>query len=268
MAKLHSLLILLCFVPSLSSLYLGQITPGVYSPEFVRSAIPKAVPRSEITDPQLAQLLMARKQAVKIKNDIDSEIKTLLQDKIYRRTFNGAEETDPNGFPFFNMKPRNSLSAVIGVQDGAWFPGPSGVGMTGSHMLEGQANHENQFSHFGFRRTPQDSQLPLQRGQGPAPGLVQQALAMRNRNAHIVRQNQGPLGQTLLDEAIVSQKALDQEPMSQTPLDHAPVSQTASNQVPLGQTPLAGDDNQISTRTFTPTTAQSTPDPSDEIERK
>lgn len=208
MAKLPGLVILLCFAPSLS-LYLGQIVPQYYSPDVVRSAISKPVPRAMISDPQLSRLFMARRQAIKIAKDIDSEIEHLLQEKVYRRTFD-AQEYDENGFPIFNLRPASSFSAVIGVQGGAWFPGPSGAGVEGSRMLQGRAS---QFS----VRTTQDASRPVQRELEPDPRMLQRAMTMKERYAQMARQRQ---------------------------------------------------EKQISARTFTPTTPQTTPDPSDEIESK
>lgn len=152
--RLHIFVLLLCFVPSLS-LYLGQIIPQYYSPYVLRSDIPKPVPRSAIADPDLSQLYAAKRQAMKIVKDIDSEIEHVLRDQLYRRNFD-ADDYDPS-FPFFNPRPTNGLSAAIGAQGGAWFPGPSGAGVEGSHMLEGRA------SQFGYRRA-KASQTPSQSG--------------------------------------------------------------------------------------------------------
>lgn len=210
----HPMAILLCFAitffvePSLS-LYLGHIVPWYNTPNFARSAITKPYPRSMIVDTQLSRLLIARKQAINIAKDIDSEIEALLQDKVYRRTFD-AQDVDSNGLPFFNPRPSNSLSAVIGAQGGSWFPGPSGAGVEGSRMLEGRA------SRLSDRRT-QDAQRPVRREPGPVLSMLQRAAALRERYTQMARQSQT---------------------------------------------------KEITTRTFTPTTSQSTPDPSDEIESK
>ena len=238
MAKLQSFVYvaLLCFATSFS-IYIGPIAPQYYTlPEVARSAIPHAVARLEQVDPRLSQLLMAKKQAVRITNDINSEIQAILWDNVYRRTFDGGVETDSNGEPFLNLRPTNRLSAIIGAQGGTWFPGPSGVGMTGSRMLGGQADYISRLSQVtGFRRTQEQLRLPVQTGTvGPSSALLQRALAMRDMNSQMASppQNQGPL-----------------------------------RQMPIGQQPIE-QANQISARTFTPATAQSTTDPSDEIESK
>ena len=142
MARLHILVILVSFVPPSLSVYLGQIIPKYYLPYVLRSDIPKPVPRSAIPNPELSRLYAAKRQAIKIAKDIDAEIEHVLQDQLYRRNFD-ASQYDPNNLPFFNPSPTNPLSAAIGVQGGAWFPGPSGAGVEGSRMLEG---HTSQFS--------------------------------------------------------------------------------------------------------------------------
>lgn len=144
MASLYILTLLLCFVPSLA-LYLGQIVPQYYSPYVLRSNIPKAVPRSVISSPELSRLYAAKKQAIKIAKDIDAEIEHVLQNQLYRRNFD-SNDYDPNNFPFFNPVPTSPLSAAIGVQGGAWFPGPSGAGVEGSRMLEGHVGRRAQAS--------------------------------------------------------------------------------------------------------------------------
>ena len=183
MTNLSCFAIFLCIAPSLS-LNLGQITPQYYIPDVLRprSAIPKPVPRAIIADPQLSGLLMARKQAMKIEKDIDSEIEALLQDKTYRRTFD-SQVYDSDGLPFFNPRPANTLSAVIGAQGGTWFPGPSGAGLEGSRMLEGRA------SQFSDRRT-QDNQRAVERGQGPLASMLQRTVALRGRYPQMVREGQ------------------------------------------------------------------------------
>ena len=219
--------VILLFCAPCLSLYLGQIVPQYYSPYVLRSAIPKPVPRTMTADSQLSRLLMARRQAIKIATDIEREIKTLLQNKVYRRTFNSQDlDLDSNGFPFFNPKPANTLSAVIGVQGGAWYPGPSGAGIEGSRMLEGRASQfsvrRNQDARMPLQRGPGPARSmlfpnPLQRGPGPAPTMLQRAMAIKGRYAQMVQQGQA---------------------------------------------------KEISTRTFTPTTPQTTPDPSDEVDSK
>lgn len=139
MANLVIFALLLCFVPASLSLYLGQVVPQYYSSDVLRPNIPRTVPRSEIANPELSRLYAAKKQAIKIVKDIDAEIEHVLQDQLYRRTFN-PNDYDPNNFPFFNPVPTNPLSAAIGVQGGAWFPGPSGAGVVGSRMLEGHVS--------------------------------------------------------------------------------------------------------------------------------
>ena len=183
MTTLSCLAILLCIAPSLS-LYLGQIIPQYYIPDVrPRSAILKPVPRSVIADPQLSGLLMARKQAMTIANDIDSTIEAILQDKTYRRTFD-SQVYDSDGLPIFNPRPANTLSAVIGAQGGTWFPGPSGAGVEGSRMLEGRA------SQFSDRRT-QDTQRAVERGQGPLASMLQRAVAIRGRySGQMIREGQ------------------------------------------------------------------------------
>ena len=91
-----------------------EMVPHYDSLEDTRSTIPKTFTRSLLTDPQLTQLLLARKQAIKIAKDVDSEIQTLLQEKAYRRTFQ-VPEYNLGGQPFFNPNPANTLSAVIGA---------------------------------------------------------------------------------------------------------------------------------------------------------
>ena len=239
MAKLQSFVYvaLLCFATSFS-FYIGPIAPQYYAlPEVARSAIPHAVARLEQADPRLSQLLMAKKQAIRITNDINSEIQAILRDNVYRRTFDGGVETDSNGEPFLNLRPTNRLSAIIGAQGGTWFPGPSGVGMTGSRMLGGQADYISRLSQVtGFRRTQEQLRLPVQTGTvGPSSAPLQRALTFRNMNSQIASPAQ---------------------------------SQVVSlRQIPIGQQPIE-QANQIRARTFTPATAQSTTDPSDEIESK
>lgn len=143
MANLLIFALLLCLVHASLSLYLGQVVPQYYSLDVLRSNIPRTVPRSEIANPELSRLYAAKKQAIKIVKDIDAEIEHVLQDQLYRRTF---DPNDPNNFPFFNPIPTNPLSAAIGVQRGAWFPGPSGAGVVGSHMLEGHVSRRAQAS--------------------------------------------------------------------------------------------------------------------------
>ena len=236
MAKLQSFLALLCFETSFS-FYIRPIAPQYYKlPEVARSVIPHAVASLEEADPRLSQLLIAKKQAVRITNDINSEIQAILRDNVYRRTFDAGVETDSYGEPFLNLRPTNSLSAIIGAQGGSWFPGPSGVGMTGSRMLQGQADYESPLSQVtGYRRTQEQLRLPVQTGAvALSSAVLQRALALRNMNSQMAStpQNQGPL-----------------------------------TQMPKGQQPIE-QASQIIARTFTPTTAQSTTDPSDEIESK
>ena len=103
-------------------------------------------------------------------------------------------------------------------------------------MLGGQADYISRLSQVtGYRRAQEQLPLPVQTGAvGPSSALLQRALAMRDMNSQMASppQNQGPL-----------------------------------RQMPIGQQPIE-QANQISARTFTPATAQSTTDPSDEIESK
>lgn len=169
MARLHILFILVSFVSPSLSLYLGQIIPQYFSPYVLRSDIPKPVPRSAIPDPELSRLYAAKRQAIKIAKDIDAEIEHVLQDQLYRRNFD-SNQYDPNNLPFFNPSPTNPLSAAIGVQGGAWFPGPSGAGVEGSRMLEG---HTSQFSVRSAQASRRQSQTGLT-GMLQVPQMVRQ----------------------------------------------------------------------------------------------
>ena len=129
MTDLQILALFCCLVPCLSIQYLGgQVIPQYYLPYVLRSEVPRPVPRpiprSTIMSPELARLYAAKKQAIKIAKDIDSEIEHYVQNQLYRRTF----DTNDMNFPFFNPRPTNPLSAAIGAQGGVWFPGPSGAG--------------------------------------------------------------------------------------------------------------------------------------------
>ena len=156
MTELQIVVLLLCLVPCLSIYLGGQIVPQYYSPYVLRSDVPKPVPRSTAISPALARLYAAKKQAIMIAKDIDSEIEHVMQDQLYRRTF----DTSDMDLPFFNPRPTNPLSAAIGVQGGVWFPGPSGAGVEGSHMLEGRASQVLPFRRAQASRTPSQSGLP------------------------------------------------------------------------------------------------------------
>lgn len=160
MTDLQILALFCCLVPCLSIQYLeGQVIPQYYLPYVLRSEVPRPVPRpiprSTIMSPELARLYAAKKQAIKIAKDIDSEIEHYVQNQLYRRTF----DTNDMNFPFFNPRPTNPLSAAIGAQGGVWFPGPSGAGVEGSRMLEGRANQVPPFRRAQASRTPSESRL-------------------------------------------------------------------------------------------------------------
>lgn len=156
MARLH-VLVILAFMPPSDSFYLGHIIPQYFSPYVLHSDIPRPVPRSQIPNPELSRLYAAKRQAIKIVKDIDAEIERVLQNQLYRRNFD-ANQYDQNGLPFFNPSPTNPLSAAIGAQGGAWFPGPSGAGVEGSRMLEG---HTSQFSVRSAQASRRQSQTGL-----------------------------------------------------------------------------------------------------------
>lgn len=275
MANLPCLVVILLFVGS-SVLGQPEIVPRYGSLEVTRSTIPKIFPRSLLTDPQLAQLLLARKQAIKIAKDVDSEIQTLLQEKAYRRTF-GARDYNLDGQPFFNPNPANTLSAVIGAQAGSWFPGPSGAGIEGSRMLEGRASQLNS-------RTPQDDSQRTDQTKGawfPDPsgaGIMPQDRAdqLNNRRTQDATLQTGgtwfqnPLTVGIYDSRLPQVRVNqlnDRRPQdtTQRPFQRGTVPSgqqkaTTIRVLPQGQKP------EINTRAFTPTTAHTMTDPSDEIE--
>lgn len=253
-----------------------EMVPHYDSLEGTRSTIPKTFTRSLLTDPQLTQLLLARKQAIKIAKDVDSEIQTLLQEKAYRRTFQ-VPEYNLDGQPFFNPNPANTLSAVIGAQAGSWFPGPSGAGIEGSRMLEGRASQLNS-------RMPQDDSQRTDQTKGawfPDPsgagtmtqGRADQLNYRRTQDATQQRVGtwfQNPLTAGVYDSRLpqVRVKQLnDRRPQdtTQRPVQRGTVPtrvQKASTirVLPQRQKP------EINSRAFTPTTAHKTTDPSDEVE--
>lgn len=260
------------------SAVLGQpeMVPQYGSLEGTRSTIPKIFTRSLLTDPQLAQLLLARKQAIKIAKDVDSEIQTLLQEKAYRRTFQ-VPDYNLDGQPFFNPNLANTLSAVIGAQAGSWFPGPSGAGIEGSRMLEGRASHLN-------GRMPQDDSQRTDQTKGAwfpdpsgadimAQGRAEQLNYRRTQDTTQQRVGtwfQNPLSTGVYDSRLPQVRVNqlnDRRPQdtTQRPVQRGTVPSrlqkaTTIRVLPQGQKP------EINSRAFAPTTAHSTKDPSDEVE--
>lgn len=260
------------------SAVLGQpeMVPQYGSLEGTRSTIPKIFTRSLLTDPQLAQLLLARKQAIKIAKDVDSEIQTLLQEKAYRRTFQ-VPDYNLDGQPFFNPNPANTLSAVIGAQAGSWFPGPSGAGIESSRMLEGRASHLN-------GRMPQDDSQRTDQTKGAwfpdpsgadimAQGRAEQLNYRRTQDTTQQRVGtwfQNPLSTGVYDSRLPQVRVNqlnDRRPQdtTQRPVQRGTVPSrlqkaTTIRVLPQGQKP------EINSRAFAPTTAHSTKDPSDEVE--
>ncbi|XP_068753250.1 uncharacterized protein [Montipora capricornis] len=265
------------FVAQSVAMYVDQTAPQ-YQYQVIRSAIPRPVPQPMIVDPHLAQLLLARKQAIRIEKDIDSEIKTLVQENAYRRTFE-MPRYNLNGLPFFSPKPANTLSAVIGAQGGSWFPGPSGAGIEGSRMLEGRANQLNgRTSQDATQRTDQTkgAWFPDPSGAGIIPQGHANQLGDRRTQVAPQRPFQAvgawfpyPLGAGIGRVNKLGDRRTQETAQRPVQRGSVPTLSPKGGAVRAKYTQVVhqGQTSEIGTRTFSPATSQITMDPSDEVEK-